>query len=409
MKTESSLLTFLVTLFLVSDFAWCALGGTWTLTSAPTTNWMAVASSADGGKLVAVIYGGGIYVSTNSGEAWTPTGAPITNWTGTASSADGIKLVAVARNGNGNGAIFVSTNGGATWTDSGAPYYPWQTVGSSADGGTLLAAWWAYPVGGGLFLSTNGGTAWADANVLNLFWYGVSLSADGSKLVALGNTGLGHFGTGAIGTSANGGATWESSEDQIAVHLWIAVAGSADGWTLVGGTPGGIWTSEDFGGNWETTGPSNLSCLALACSADGIRMAGVLSAGCCRGYPGTIYTSADSGATWISSGSPNLSWSSVASSSDGCKLVAVEYGGGIYTWQTTPHPFLNLTWCSTNLVVSWLVPSQRFALQENSDLTTTNWTDLATAPVLNLTNLQNQVTLPLSASNRFYRLKASLN
>jgi hypothetical protein len=44
-------------------------------------------------------------------------------------------------------------------------------------------------------------------------------------------------------------------------------------------------------------------------------------------------------------------------------------------------------------------------LQQNSDLTTTNWTVMTNAPVLNLTNLQNQVILSPSGSNAFYRLK----
>jgi hypothetical protein len=53
---------------------WCganfAFGQTWTQTSAPITNWVSVASSADGIKLVATVYGGGIYTlySTPSGQ-----------------------------------------------------------------------------------------------------------------------------------------------------------------------------------------------------------------------------------------------------------------------------------------------------------------------------------------------------
>ena len=87
-------------------------------------------------------------------------------------------------------------------------------------------------------------------------------------------------------------------------------------------------------------------------------------------------------------------------------MVAAANGGGIYTWQTTPHPVLNVTPSGANLLLSWIIPSQPFVLQENADLATTNWTDVASAPVLNLTNLQNQVTLPLSAAHRFYRLRA---
>src|SRR5882757_5561082 len=39
----------------------------WTKTSAPNKNWTAVASSADGTKLAAAFFSGGIYTSTNSG------------------------------------------------------------------------------------------------------------------------------------------------------------------------------------------------------------------------------------------------------------------------------------------------------------------------------------------------------
>ena len=57
-------------------------------------------------------------------------------------------------------------------------------------------------------------------------------------------------------------------------------------------------------------------------------------------------------------------------------------------------------------LLSWTIPSMDFTLQQNSDLTGTNWTDVTTLLVLNLTNLQNEVVVPLlSAGNRFYRLK----
>ena len=60
----------------------------WTQTHAPTGNWQALAMSADGSKLVAAVYGGGIYTSTNFGGTWVSNSAPVTNWSGVASSAD---------------------------------------------------------------------------------------------------------------------------------------------------------------------------------------------------------------------------------------------------------------------------------------------------------------------------------
>ena len=77
--------------------------------------------------------------------------------------------------------------------------------------------------------------------------------------------------------------------------------------------------------------------------------------------------------------------------------------GRIWTSQTTPSPQLNLTPSSTNLTLGWTVPSTNFVLQQSADLA--SWADVTNPPVLNLTNLQNQVTLPSSGSSGFYRLK----
>jgi hypothetical protein len=46
-----------------------------------------------------------------------------------------------------------------------------------------------------------------------------------------------------------------------------------------------------------------------------------------------------------------------------------------------------------------------FVLQQNLDLTTTNWTDVTNTSTLNLTNLQDEVILLPTNGNGFYRLK----
>jgi hypothetical protein len=43
-------------------------------------------------------------------------------------------------------------------------------------------------------------------------------------------------------------------------------------------------------------------------------------------------------------------------------------------------------------------------LQQNRDLSTTDWVTLSSAPVLNLTNLQYQITVSPSNGSGFYRL-----
>src|ERR1700733_4560704 len=79
----------------------------WTRTSAPTNAWTAVATSADGTRLVAV-GGNFIYTSTNYGSTWISNNAPMAGWTEVASSSDGTKLAA--------GVGFVYTILGTAWT-----------------------------------------------------------------------------------------------------------------------------------------------------------------------------------------------------------------------------------------------------------------------------------------------------
>jgi hypothetical protein len=68
----------------------------WTQTSAANASWGAVASSADGGRLVATVGGGAgeigpVAISTNSGATWSATNDLSTRyWSSVACSADGV-------------------------------------------------------------------------------------------------------------------------------------------------------------------------------------------------------------------------------------------------------------------------------------------------------------------------------
>lgn len=98
----------------------------------------------------------------------------------------------------------------------------------------------------------------------------------------------------------------------------------------------------------------------------------------------------------------------MATSVDGTKLVATIYGGHIYTLHLslfTLSPELQIKPLTGNAVVSWLVPSTKFVLQENPDLASTNWTDVTGSPSLNLTNLENEVSVSLSPGRNYYRLR----
>jgi Tfp pilus assembly protein FimT len=396
-----------------------AFSQTWTQTSAPSNYWVSIASSADGTKLAAVASPGPanpgpIYVSTNSGATWTQASAP-TNyyWYAVASSADGSKLVAVApfdtsvapfdTSNNLTGRIYTSTNFGMTWASNNAPGFFWSSVASSADGNKLVAAVWYGPV----CTSTNSGATWMQTSApTNGSWDNVASSADGTRLVIVASSG--------IYCSTNSGVTWTQmnppQQGWPVVGASQMVSLSADGTKMAvavsedhQGNPGMIYTSVDLGNTWTACAPNNY-WTSVVLSADGSKLIAIpyFSFG-----PSPIYTSTNSGATWTTNSAVGA-WNCVASSADGCKLVA---GGGGYfrgpidISYSTPAPQLNLAPSGGNLTVSWIVPSTDFRLQQNVDLTTTNWTDVTNPPVLNLTNLQNEVTFPLTGSNAFYRLK----
>ena len=74
----------------------------------------------------------------------------------------------------------------------------------------------------------------------------------------------------------------------------------------------------------------------------------------------------------------------------------------------TPVPQLYVGIASTNSVVlSWAVSPDPFILQESCDLSTTNWTTVTNTPAVK--GQQNQVVLPISPGNRYYRLRPSGN
>ena len=359
----------------------------WTQTSAPTNTWMAIASSADGTKLVAVAGGqfatGPIYSSTNAGGNWLLTSAPTSHWNAVASSANGSKLSAVAYGGR----IFTSTNAGANWMTNNVANQSWQAIASSADGSKLAAVSLASLV----FLSTNAGAIWF-SNAAPIDSEQVATSAD-SSLLAVGNN------VGLMYVSTNSGASW--AYGAALSGKVTSLAASANGSRLIAvsaGAPGPrVYTSTNAGITWVTNNvPNRSDWFACASSADGSNLAVI-------GKKGVIYTPADAGQTWISNSVPGLFWSAVASSADGSQLVAATSNGGIWIFKSTPTPRLNLTTVSNQLSFAWTVPATHLVLQQSADLS--SWTTVTNPPTLNVSNLQNQVVLPPSGSRSFYRLK----
>lgn len=262
------------------------------------------------------------------------------------------------------GPIYTSANSGATWTKTKATNQEWYAVASSADGKRLVAA------GGNIipyttytryiYLSTNSGASWQLSPLFGSEWESLASSADGLHLIAADYSGLG-----SVYTSADGGNTWVSnSVSAISLgHSWSAVAMSADGKKMAAG-------------DWDEG-------------------------------PAALYTSTDSGLIWQSNNAPLVAWESLAMSADGNRITGVVgYGGGIYSVQNPTSPALQLVRTNKNCVLSWLVPSTNLVLKRTFDLSTNGWTLITNAPVLNLTNLIEQVTLTATNPRVFYQLAA---
>lgn len=299
-----------------------------------------------------------IYRSTNFGFTWFPLNAPSNHWWGVACSGDGTRIVACAP----HAAITLSTDSGATWSLPSIPDGPWDTITYSADGTRII-------------------TTVSDADVYNS----------------------------PLAISADSGATWSITN----LRIWgFRAACSVSGQNIINGAYSGVDVSQDFGATWRLTGlPTNLWWRAVASSADGTRLIAALNDYSLR-TTNAIYTPSDAGQTWVLNDAPNTNWISVASSADGCKLVAavgMTMSGFIYRAQRVPQPVLKTRLSGANLVLSWIVPSAPFVLQETDDITNPNWSALPSVPVLNTSTLENEVTVPLRTGNSFYRLKGIVN
>ena len=399
----------ILTLLLVTQ---SALAQSWSQSTNNIYPWTAVTSSANGKQVWAALTNGPIFHSTNSGACWKPV-----NWgnfyytTGLASSPNGDVLAAVTGYRT-PGKIYVSTDSGATWPATTAPLLYWTSIACSADGKKLVAS----ATNGAVYISTNTGQTWATSSVPAKKWVSISMSADGSQLAVVSTNGL-------LCVSTDGGDSWttnnpnssnltQSQVRRIAPKIgngapntnWQAVACSADKSRLVAVVNGGpIYLSSDTGTNWTASSAPNFQWTTVACSADGGTMIAAVT-------NGPVYTSTDAGVTWVSNSIPVSSWVSVAISADGSRLVAAALSGPgqpksqIYTLYNPPKPSLNLTASANQAGLTWTMPGTNFIVQQSSDPAATGWLTLTNEPTLNLSNLQYQLSLPMSNSMGFFRL-----
>lgn len=287
-------------------------------------SWTGLASSADGTKMAATANGDNVYLSTDSGQTWFASGADTEygqrQWDAIASSADGTHLVAVVTNG---GSIYFSTNSGTTWSVIANSGGYWSSVASSS-GGNIFAA---TDNGTGIYVFS-GTTVISSHSVNANNWSSIAASASGSTLVAAYNGG-------SLYVSSNYGTNW--SAYGISGENWKAVACSSDGTKMAAAVTGGyIYTSINSGVTWTQSSSPSANWISLACSSDGSKLVAAVSGG-------DLYTSPNWGTTWTAQTNnvaTSANWSAVTVSADGSVTAAAIYStvtGGIYSSPSSPE------------------------------------------------------------------------
>jgi outer membrane protein OmpA-like peptidoglycan-associated protein len=311
--------------------------------------WQGITSSVDGTKLAAIIAGGNIYTSSDSGETWINStfSGPASGskfWTSITSSADGSKIAATTYQEG----VYISSDSGATWALKSNIDYDLDNfvdvnlngtsdVASSADGSILVVTTTADAAHGPIYLSINGGDSWtALSSAQDREWSSVALSSDASVMIASEGSYYRAPDTfyeysGSLWTSIDSGTAWV---EQLAPgqRRWTGVASNRTGSHFAAVALGSnIWTSSDTGITWiEQTGSGARDWSSIASSADGSKLVATVKSG-------NIYTSSDFGVTWVAATAANSrDWISIATSADGSSLAAV--GRNIGVWTASPTP-----------------------------------------------------------------------
>lgn len=366
------------------------------ITNAPSApnGWIGVSCSADGTKLFAAAYEGGLYTSTNSGLTWISNAAPSNPWSSASSSSDGNRLAATTYSSGGQ----VWTNSGTNWAASSAPTSASTTYGSvagSGDGSRL----YAIRVSGSpvatfaIYASADFGATWHQSGAPNIPWNAVACSADGTKLVAVASN------TNKIYTSVNLGTNWTTHA--VPSNNWWSVSSSADGSKLAAITSNaGLFTSGDSGATWVSNSVPNKTWYSIASSADGSQIVSVgISA---------FYTTTNSGQNWTSNNPPATLLRTVACSTNGLRGIMAGVNGGttplLFTFApdaVTPPP-LSLLSSNAQFAVAWPSSVTGFQLQQNTNLTTSAWLNVTDA--VQVADGMNEVLISPTNSASFYRL-----
>jgi uncharacterized repeat protein (TIGR02543 family) len=315
---------------------------TWSNASSvtPSGNWHALATSADGTKVVAAIYGGKIYTSSDSGANWTErTNSTNRDWLAVAITQSSNVIYGAYRTGDNSGGVAVSTDFGATWSVTSAPSdCAYQGIATSGTSNVSAAC---TGTNSGIWYNTNNGSGtWTRATgTSGLNWTDLESSSDGSKLIASA------WASG-IYMADNGTFSYTNKVNAtLSAYSWSGIAINSNGSRLIalsrGGGPGGrVYTSTDSGSNWAVNdGAGAGDWMSASISANGNTLVAVAF-----GAPSKIAISTNSGSTWVQqTGTEDRNFIEVAMSDNGSRFVAAAYGGPLFKATGTVSDDANLS------------------------------------------------------------------
>lgn len=334
----------------------------WSLTNSISADWMDIACTSEGSRVVAASSDGKLYTSSDYGNTFSSVTSPITAITSVAIASDSTSssTAAVIMVGATAGYVYLSLNGGSSFTtvstyysNGAATSLPWGTwyVAAGAASGVVY-----------YYIASKTGTVYYAAGAStssSLYLYKSSISTASSfgsiacsstgqyaAAAATSSSGSAVSGTGGfIFISSDYGKTWaQKYQAGNQVQNYFAVSMSADGSKLMATSNSGTYTytyySYDYGSSWYSLGYSYMGACAISNSGTGA-----------MGYYSSDYLYAATGMTKSSGASVisqqslgKASYKAVATSSDGLYMYAGASNGKIYrstvlpTMAPTPSP-----------------------------------------------------------------------
>ena len=303
-------------------------------------NWSSIAGDITGQYLVASLAStsiGGIYRSTDYGINWTKIYSNNLNWTKVISDDTGEYLAACVNGGY----IYTSIDSGVNWTyQTSAGSREWFSMTCDSTGQQIIACLYNSNVA---YKSINGGKDWNPSGAISVtgIWINLASSGDGKTIVAAVNytvyPNFNHY----IYISYNSSDTWDQQLNSYN-YFWTGVTVARNNPSIIGvcnSDNNTVFITIDAGVTWNnytcgSTISTNYS-FGMASSSDGSKMV------ICKSGE-AVYLSSNTGQLWNtvdgSDGSSALLWTGVYLSSDGTKMATFPQPGYIYYYPYSKAP-----------------------------------------------------------------------